>query len=142
MSDLQTPYLESGEGGIGLSANYQLGNSRLLIGATNPILVNNLTGNVVGSRKTLVASLEVGNPEDGAFTFMTGITQDKDNLLGSTGSSAYSLSGARSNTTFAAFKAQNQVNNNLTLTGIATVAKSNLTRPDKSFINSASGVKS
>jgi hypothetical protein len=142
LSDLQTPYLESGEGGIGLSANYQLGNSRLLIGATNPILVNNLTGNVVGSRKTLVASLEVGNPEDGAFTFMTGITQDKDNLLGSTGSSAYSLSGARSNTTFAAFKAQNQVNNNLTLTGIATVAKSNLTSPDKSFINSASGVKS
>ena len=142
LSDLQTPYLESGEGGIGLSANYQLGNSRLLIGATNPILVNNLTGNVFGSRKTLVASLEVGNPEDGAFTFMTGITQDKDNLLGSTGSSAYSLSGARSNTTFAAFKAQNQVNNNLTLTGITTVAKSNLTSPDKSFINSASGVKS
>ena len=73
---------------------------------------------------------------------MTGITQDKDNLLGSTGSNAFSLSGSKSNTTFAALKAQNQVNKDLTLTGIATVAKSDMTRPDNSFINSASSVKS
>ena len=142
MSDFQTPYLESGEGGVGLSANYQLGNSRLLIGATNPILVNNLTGNVVGSRKSVVASLEYGNPSEAAFTLMTGITQDKDNLLGSTGSDAFSLSGSKSNTTFAALKAQSQFNKDLTLTGIATVAKSDMTRPTESYINSASSVKS
>ena len=142
LSDFQTPYLESGEGGIGLSANYQLGNSRLLIGATNPILVNNLTGNVAGSRKSLVASLEYGNPSEAAFTLMTGITQDKDNLLGSTGSDAFSLSGSKSNTTFAALKAQSQFNKDLTLTGIATVAKSDMTRPTESYINSASSVKS
>jgi len=142
LSDFQTPYLQSGEGGIGLSANYKLGNSRLLIGATNPILVNNLTDNVMGSRKSLVASLEYGNPSEGTFTFMTGITQDKDNLLGSTGSNAFSLSGSKSNTTFAALKAQNQVNNDLTLTGIATLAKSDMTRPDNSFVNSANSVKS
>jgi hypothetical protein len=142
LSDFQTPYLESGEGGIGLSANYQLGNSRLLIGATNPILVNNLTGNVVGSRKSVVASLEYGNPSEAAFTLMTGITQDKDNLLGSTGSDAFSLSGSKSNTTFAALKAQSQFNKDLTLTGIATVAKSDMTRPTESYINSASSVKS
>ena len=142
LSDFQTPYLESGEGGVGLSANYQLGNSRLLIGATNPILVNNLTGNVVGSRKSVVASLEYGNPSEAAFTLMTGITQDKDNLLGSTGSDAFSLSGSKSNTTFAALKAQSQFNKDLTLTGIATVAKSDMTRPTESYINSASSVKS
>ena len=142
LSDFQTPYLESGEGGIGLSANYQLGNSRLLIGATNPILVNNLTGNVVGSRKSVVASLEYGNPSEVVFTLMTGITQDKDNLLGSTGSEAFSLSGSKSNTTFAALKAQSQFNKDLTLTGIATVAKSDMTRPTESYINSASSVKS
>ena len=33
------------------------------------------------------------------------ITQDKENLLGLTGNDAYSMSGSKSNTTFAAFKA-------------------------------------
>ncbi len=96
----------------------------------------------MGSRKSLVASLEYGNPSETAFTLMTGITQDKDNLLGSTGSNAFSLSGSKSNTTFAALKAQNQVNKDLTLTGIATLAKSDMTRPTESYINSANSVKS
>ena len=65
-----------------------------------------------------------------------------DRDLGSTGSNAFSLSGSKSNTTFAALKAQNQVNNDLTLTGIATLAKSDMTRPDNSFVNSANSVKS
>ena len=140
LSDYQAPFLESGEGGIGLSVNYKLGNSRLLIGATSPIKQN--TDNIIGSRKTLAASLEYGDPSKAAFTLMTGITQDKDSLLGSTGSDAFSLSGSKSNTTFAAFKAQNQINKDLALTGIATVAKSDMTKPTESYINSANTVKS
>jgi hypothetical protein len=73
---------------------------------------------------------------------MAGVTQDKDSLLGSTGDSAYSLSGSKSNTTFTAFKAQTQLGQDLSLTGIATLANTNMTRPDNSFINSASNVKS
>ena len=73
---------------------------------------------------------------------MTGITQDKENLLGLTGNDAYSMSGSKSNTTFAAFKAQNKLKNNLTLTGIASLAKTDMTKPSDSFINSASNVKS
>jgi hypothetical protein len=142
LSDFRTPYMESGEGGIGLSANYKLGNSRLLIGATNPIAQNNFTNNIIGSRKTLVASLEHGNKLDGAFTFMAGVTKDKDSLLGTRGSNAYTLSGAKSDTSFAALKAQSLVNNELTLIGVATIAKTDMTSPDSSFINSASNIRS
>ena len=73
---------------------------------------------------------------------MTGITQDKDNLLGSIGNDAYSMSGSKSNTTFAAFKAQNKLGNDLTLTGIASAAKTNMSKPTDSFINSAENVNS
>ena len=142
LSDYQSPYLESGEGGIGLSANYQLGKSRLLLGATTPILISNLTGGVAGSRKSLIASLEYGDPSETAFTLMTGITQDEDSLLGSTGNDAFSMSGSKSNTTFAAVKAQNKFTNDFTLTGVATAAKTDMSRPAESFINSANNVKS
>jgi len=142
LSDYQSPYLESGEGGIGLSANYQLGKSRLLLGATTPIQINTMTGAVAGSRKSLIASLEYGEPSETAFTLMTGITQDEDSLLGSTGNDAYSMSGSKSNTTFAAVKVQNKFTNDLTLTGVATAAKTDMSRPAESFINSANNVKS
>jgi hypothetical protein len=140
LNDYETPYLESGEGGIGLGATYKLGGSRLLVGMTNPI--NQSNDNVIGLRKSLVASLEYGNPSDSAITFMAGIAQDEGSLLGSTGNDAYSLSGSKSNTTFTAFKAQTQLGRNLSLTGIATLANTNMTRPNNSFINSASNVKS
>jgi len=140
LNDYETPYLESGEGGIGLGATYKLGDSRILVGMTNPI--NQGNDNTIGLRKSLVASLEYGNADDAAITLMTGVTQDKDSLLDSTGNDAYSLSGSKSNTTFTAFKAQTQLGSDLSLTGIATLANTNMTKPDNSFINSASNVKS
>ena len=142
LSDYQAPYLKMGEGGIGLNANYELGDKRILLGATTPILINNLTGNKVGSRKSLVASLESQSLLKTSLTLMTGITQDKDNLLGTIGNDAYSMSGSKSNTTFAALKAQNKLGNDLTLTGIASAAKTNMSKPKDSFINSAENVNS
>lgn len=142
LSDYQAPYLNMGEGGIGLNANYELGDKRILLGATTPILINNLTGNKVGSRKSLVASLESQSLLKTSLTLMTGITQDKDNLLGTIGNDAYSMSGSKSNTTFAALKAQNKLGNDLTLTGIASAAKTNMSKPRNSFINSAENVNS
>jgi hypothetical protein len=73
---------------------------------------------------------------------MTGITQDENSLLGSTGNDAYSMSGSKSNTTFTAIKAQSYFTNDLTLTGIATAAKTDMSSPTDSFINSANNVKS
>jgi hypothetical protein len=140
LNDYETPYLESGEGGIGLGATYKLGSSRLLVGMTNPI--NQGNDNTIGLRKSLVASLEYGNPSDTAVTLMAGVTQDEDSLLGSTGNDAYGLSGAKSNTAFTAFKAQTQLGRGISLTGIATLANTNMTKPNDSFINSASNVKS
>jgi len=142
LSNYQVPYLEEGEGGLGLSANYQFANSRLLVGVTTPIKINNLKEGEIGSRKSLITSLELGNPLESTLTLMTGITQDKDNLLGTTGNDAYSILGSKSNTLFAAFKAQNHISNNLTLTGLATIAKTDMSSPTNSFINSASNVKS
>jgi len=119
LNDYETPYLESGEGGIGLGATYKLGGSRLLVGMTNPI--NQSNDNVIGLRKSLVASLEYGNPSDSAITFMAGIAQDEGSLLGSTGNDAYSLSGSKSNTTFTAFKAQTQLGRNLSFNSASNI---------------------
>ncbi len=140
LNDYKTPYLESGEGGIGISAVYKLKNSRLLIGMTNPVDQN--IDNTIGVRKTLVTSLEYGDPSNSAITIMSGITEDKDSLLGATGNNAYSFSGSRSDTSFIAFKTQIQLSKDLSLTSITTLANSDMTKPDSSFINSANNVKS
>ena len=73
---------------------------------------------------------------------MSGITQEKDNLLGLQGSDAFSTVGAKSNTVFSALKAQSNFNDNLTLTGIATLANTNMNQPELSFIDSANNVRS
>jgi hypothetical protein len=132
--------LGSGEGGIGVGATYQLNNSRILLGATVPVKVDN--GQTIGSRKTIVSSLEYGDPSVQSVTLMAGLSEDKDTLLGSTGANAFSLSGAKATTTFTALKAQKHLLDNFSLTGMATLANTNMTSPSNSFVDSASDVKS
>ena len=140
LSIYQTSYLEANEGGIGVNADYQLSNSRFLIGVTIPIEQDN--GQTIGTRKSLVSSLELGDSSNQLLTLMAGITEDKDSLLGSKGSSAFSLEGSNSITTFTALKAQKQFYDNFSLTGIATFGNTNMSSPNNSFVDSASDVKS
>jgi hypothetical protein len=142
LSDFKTSYLASNSDGLGLNAIYELDNSRLMFGASNPIKSSYSENRSIGSRQSIVASLEYGNPNDTNFTVMTGITLEKDNLLGLKGSDAFSTVGANSSTVYSALKAQSHINDSLSLTGLATIAKTNMTKPDSSFIDSASNVKS
>ena len=142
LSDFETPYLESNSDGLGLNAMYELDNSRLMFGASNPIKNSYSKNRSIGSRQSIVASLEYGNPNDTNFTVMTGITLEKDHLLGLKGSDAFSTVGANSSTIYSALKAQSHINESLSLTGLATIAKTKMTKPDSSFIDSASNVKS
>ena len=140
LSVFKTPYLEPTEGGIGISSTYQLPNARLLLGTTVPFEYNN--NQIIGNRKTLAGSLEYGDPSVQSLTLMAGYTLDNDNLLGSTGTDAFSLAGSSSNTRFAALKAQKQLNDDISLVGIATLATTDMTSPSNSFVNSANNVKS
>ncbi len=142
LSDFETPYLIAKEGGLGISANVKLNNSRLMLGVSNPVKHNYDSEQVFGSRQSVAAALEFGNWTDTHLTLMTGVTIEKDNLLGLRGRDAFSTIGAKSNTIFSALKAQSHINENFTLTGIATFANTNMTRPESSFIDSASNVKS
>ena len=140
LSEFQTPYLESNEGGIGVNADYQFSNSHLLIGATVPIEQSN--GQTLGSRKSLLGSLEFGESSSQSIILMAGLAEDEDSLLGSSGANAFSLDGSKSITTFAGLKAQKQFNDDFSLTGIATFGNTNMSSPGNSFIDSASDVKS
>ena len=142
LSEFETPYLVSKSDGLGLNVKYELENSRLMIGASNPIINNYEENSAIGERQSIVASLEYGNTEDANFTIMTGITLERDHLLGLNGSDAFSTVGAKASTVFSALKAQSYINDNFTLTGLATIANTNMTKPDSSFIDSASNVKS
>ena len=142
LSGFKTPYLASNIDGLGINANYKLENAQLLIGASSPIKSSYDKSSSIGSRQSIVASLEYGNTEEANFAIMTGITLEEDNLLGLKGSEAFSTVGAKTSTIFSALKAQSHINENLTLTGLATLATTNMSRPDSSFIDSASNVKS
>ena len=136
----QTPYLQSNQGGVGVNAAYQLPKSRLLLGATAPVEQSN--GQTLGSRKSLVSSLEFGESSSDSITIMAGISEDKDSLLGSHGTSAFSLDGSKSITTFAALKAQKKLHDNFSITGIASLGNTDMSSPTNSFVDSASGVRS
>ena len=140
LQSYHTPYLDSNEGGIGIGGTFNISNARLLVGATMPIELSN--GQKIGSIKNLVSSLEYGNPQSQSVTLMTGLSQENDSLLGSIGSNAFSLDGAKSTTTFTALKAQKHLFDNLSLTGIATHANTNMTSPSNSLVDSARDIKS
>ena len=142
LSGFKTPYLASNTDGLGINANYKLENAELLIGASSPIKSSYDKSSSIGSRQSIVASLEYGNTEDSSLTIMTGISLEEDNLLGLKGREAFSTVGAKTSTIYSALKAQSHINENLTLTGLATLATTNMSRPDSSFIDSASNVKS
>ncbi len=136
----QTPYLQANQGGVGVNAAYQLPKSRLLLGATTPVEQSN--GQTLGSRKSLVSSLEFGESSSDSITIMAGISEDKDSLLGSHGTSAFSLDGSKSITTFAALKAQKKLHDNFSITGIASLGNTDMSSPTNSFVDSASDVRS
>ena len=140
LQSYHTPYLDSNEGGIGIGGAFNISNARLLVGATMPIELNN--GQKIGSKKSLVSSIEFGDFQKQSVTLMTGLSQENDSLLGSIGSNAFSLDGARSTTIFTALKAQKHLLDNFSLTGIATLANTNMTSPSNSLVDSASDVKS
>ncbi len=140
LQSYHTPYLDSNEGGLGIGGAFNISNARLLVGATMPIEFNN--GQKIGSKKSLVSSLEYGNPLSQSVTLMTGLSQENDSLLGSIGSNAFSLDGAKSTTTFTALKAQKHLLDNFSLTGIVTHANTNMTSPSNSLVDSARDVKS
>ena len=142
LSNFEAPYLESKKGSLGVSASYELENSRFMIGTSNPIRQNYDAGSVIESGQSIVASLKYDYSSDASITLMSGYTREKDNLLGLVGSDAFSTLGAKSSTVFSALKAQGYINDNLTLTGLATIARTNMSRPESSFIESASDVKS
>ena len=142
LSNFETPYLESKKGSLGVSASYELENSRFMIGTSNPIRHNYDADSLIESGQSIVASLEYDYSSDASITLMSGYTREKDNLLGLVGSDAFSTLGAKSSTVFSALKAQGHINDNLTLTGLATIARTNMSKPESSFIESASDVKS
>ena len=142
LSNFEAPYLESKKGSLGVSASYELENSRFMIGTSNPIRHNYDADSLIESEQSIVASLEYDYSSDASITLMSGYTREKDNLLGLEGSDAFSTLGAKSSTVFSALKAQGHINDNLTLTGLATIARTNMSKPESSFIESASDVKS
>ena len=134
------PYLDSDRNSLGLGKSISLSNSTIEVGLTMPI--DRRDGVKNGSRSNLVGSIEYGDPKKTSISFMAGLSEENDSLLGSVGENAFSLSGSKATTTFTALKANKHLFDNISITGIASLANTNMTRPKNSLIDSASNLKS
>ena len=133
-------YLDSDRNSLGLGKSISLSNSTIEVGLTMPI--DRRDGVKNGSRSNLVGSIEYGDPKKTSISFMAGLSEENDSLLGSVGENAFSLSGSKATTTFTALKANKHIFDNISITGIASLANTNMTRPKNSLIDSASNLKS
>jgi len=140
LHDFIPSYLDSDRNGLGLGRSVSLSNAIIELGATIPIDL--VGGQKYGSHSNLVGSIEYGDSKKSSISFMAGLSEESDSLLGSVGENAFSLSGSRAVTTFTALKAQKNLFDNISLTGIASFANTNMSRPKNSLIESASNVKS
>jgi hypothetical protein len=140
LAEYETSYLSSDSAGIGVGASYRLSDALLSFGAAMPI--ENHSGQVLGSNKTLVSSIAYGDPQKGSISLMAGLTREEGTLLGSKGFNAFSLSGAETTTKFSTLKVQKQLLDKLSLVGLVSVARSDMTSPNNSFVGPATDVKS
>ena len=133
-------YLDSDRNALGLGKSLSLSNAVIELGATIPIDL--IDGQNYRSHSNLVGSVEYGNSKKSSISFMAGLSQESDSLLGSIGENALSLSGSKALTSYTALKAQKNLFDNISLTGIASFANTNMTKPENSLIDSATNVKS
>ena len=133
-------YLDSDRNALGLGKSISLSNAVIELGATIPIDL--IDGQNYRSHSNLVGSVEYGNSKKSSISFMAGLSQESDSLLGSIGENALSLSGSKALTSYTALKAQKNLFDNISLTGIASFANTNMTKPENSLIDSATNVKS
>ena len=140
LSNFQTPYLSSNEGGVGLGAVYSLPGSRILFGATVP--VDNVNGQTNGLNKSLSGSIEIGNPSEHSMTLIAGLTQENEMILGSRGNAGFSMDGAKSTTSYTGIKAQKKFSDIFSLEGIASLARTNMSQPENSMITLANNIDS
>ena len=133
-------YLDSDRNALGLGKSISLSNAVIELGATIPIDL--IDGQNYRSHSNLVGSVEYGNSKKSSISFMAGLSQESDSLLGSIGENALSLSGSKALTSYTALKAQKNLFDNISLTGIASFANTNMTKPENSLIDSAANVKS
>jgi len=140
LADYETSYLSSDRTGLGIGASYRVADALLSFGVAMPL--ENQSGESLGTNKTLVSSIEYGNPENTSVVLMAGLTREQDSLLGSKGFNAFSLRGAQTTTKFSTLKAQKQLTEKLSLIGLASIARSDMTSPNDSFVGRANNVKS
>ncbi len=140
LNDFIPSYLDFDRNGLGLGRSISLSNAIIEVGLTMPI--DTKEGQKYGSHSNLVGSIEYGDLDQSTITFMAGLSKEHDSLLGSIGENAFSLSGSRAITTFTALKAQKNLFDNISITGIASFANTNMSRPNNSLIDSANNVKS
>ncbi len=141
--DMDTPYLKNNEGGVGFGSVYSTGDARVLFGMTTPVDLNNNGNDIqLGNQNTIATSIEYGSNDEAAITLMTGLSIEKDSLLGSTGSAAFNMDGSKSTTVFAAIKAQAKLGNGFVFTGVATMADTSMTSPSSSLLSGARDVSS
>ena len=133
-------YLDSDRNALGLGKSLSLSNAVIELGATIPIDL--IDGQNYGSDSNLVGSIEYGDTKKSSISFMAGLSQESDSLLGSIGENALSLSGAKALTSYTALKAQKNLFDNISLTGIVSFANTNMSKPENSLIDSATNVKS
>lgn len=138
INSYKASYLKSDEDSIGLAAVYNLDNAKITIAANKPNAVNK----DMNVKESFITSVEYNSINDASMTFMTGVSKDSDNLLGTTGGGVYSLAGADTNTKFAAIKAEKKFPKDFSITAISTMANTRMSKPDNSLIESANDVKS
>ena len=126
-------YLDSDRNSLGLGKSISLSNSTIAVGLTMPI--DRRDGVKNGSSSNLVGSIEYGDQKKTSISFMAGLSEENDSLLGSVGENAFSLSGSKATTTFTALKANKHLFDNISITGIASLANTNMTRPKNSLID-------
>ena len=142
LASFNNPFVDSTNGGIGISSEFNYGDKKIMLGFHDSSLRSGLFGESEQEVKTLAVAVSSSSDNFANFTVLTGLMIEEDTLLDSKGSGALGFHGTNPHSLFAGVNFEKIISNDLSVKFVSTVGYSTLDTPVHSLIGEVSPITS
>jgi hypothetical protein len=142
LASFNNPFVDSTNGGIGISSEFNYGDKKIMLGFHDSSLRSGLFGESEQEVKTLAVAMSSSSDNFANFTLLAGLMIEEDTLLDSKGSGALGFHGTNPHSLFAGVNFEKIISNDLSVKFVSTVGYSTLDTPVHSLIGEVSPITS
>ena len=141
-SNSKNPFINTKNGGLGLSSQYNYRSNILMIGVHDSGFNSGLFGEATDNTKTISASFINNNELVDHLAIISGVMEENETLLGSKYTGAVNLNGANPKSYFNGLNIEHQFSENLLVSINSILARTIINNPNSSLVHSFTPIAS